>query len=85
MVSSKLSLPTFTGNQLRDQIQSRHVPSHFTPFYVVTLSFHWLFVISIFILMAVLITLDFYFTTLERTTLNTTALSYNIWAIILNS
>ena len=85
MVSSKLSLPTFTGNQLRDQIQSRHVPSHFTPFYVVTLSFHWLFVISIFILMAVLITLDFYFTTLERNALNTTALSDNIWAIILNS
>ena len=47
-------------------------------FYVFTLSFHWLFVISIFILMAVLITLDFYFTTLERNTLNTTALSYNI-------
>ena len=35
--------------------------------------------------MAVLITLDFYFTTLERNALNTTALSDNIWAIILNS
>ena len=85
MVSSKLSLPTFTAISCETKSNHDMFPPTLRHFYVFTLSFHWLFVISIFILMAVLITLDFYFTTLERNALNTTALSYNIWAIILNT